>query len=53
MRPHSLFAAECACGAVIETETLEAKCPRCGIVIVLEFGVRHEISAKGEVRETR
>jgi len=54
VRPSSIYAAECfACGTQIESETQEAKCPKCGVVTVLEFGVRHEIGNDGEVRASR
>lgn len=42
-RPHTIYSAECRCGATVEWQDTvsEHVCPRCGAVIVVEWPDRY------------
>jgi predicted RNA-binding Zn-ribbon protein involved in translation (DUF1610 family) len=44
MRAASVFTTTCDCGADLESTTPQVKCPRCGVLIHMEWGVVTEIA---------
>lgn len=36
-RPREIYAAQCNCGALIESETVEAQCGVCGLLVRFDW----------------